>query len=42
MDIEKYLSEDVIEYIYSEIQNAQGNEVFFTGQIDESGVVAVG
>lgn len=39
MDIEKYLSEEVIEYIYLEIQNAQGNEVFFTGQIDESGIV---
>lgn len=39
MDILKYLSEDVIEYIYSEIENAQGNEVFFTGEIDETGLV---
>ncbi|MCQ2591680.1 MAG: DEAD/DEAH box helicase family protein [Treponema sp.] len=39
MDIKKYLSDKVIEKIKSAIEEADGNEVFFTGSIDETGLV---
>lgn len=39
MKIEKYLSEEVIQYIIEAISEAGGNEVFFTGQLDENGIV---
>ncbi len=39
MKITDYLTEEVIEDIFNSIEEAGGNEVFFTGQIDESGLV---
>jgi len=39
MKVEKYLSENVVEDIFNSIMEAGGNEVFFTGQIDENGIV---
>lgn len=39
MDISKYFKQDVIDFLRDSIQEAFGNEVFFTGQIDENGVV---
>lgn len=39
MEISKYLSEDVRAYIKSAISEASGNEVFFTGTVDENALV---
>ena len=39
MKITDYLTDEVIEDIFNSIEEAGGNEVFFTGQIDESGLV---
>ena len=39
MEISKYISDSVREQLRSEIKKADGNEVFFTGSIDESGLV---
>lgn len=39
MEISKYLADRVRETIRNEIKNAGGNEVFFTGTIDEEGLV---
>ncbi|MDY5123329.1 MAG: helicase C-terminal domain-containing protein [Treponema sp.] len=39
MDVLNRFTEEVIEFIKNEIKNADFNEVFFTGQIDESGVI---
>lgn len=39
MDVSKYLTEDVVEYIKNSILEAQGNEVFFTGKTDATGLV---
>ncbi len=39
MNIKKYLSEQVIDDIFNSILEAEENEVFFTGQIDENGIV---
>ena len=39
MKIEKYLSDDVIGFLREAIIEAGGNEVFFTGQIDNDGKV---
>lgn len=39
MKVDKYLTEEVVEDIFNSIEEAGGNEVFFTGQIDESGKV---
>lgn len=38
MEISRYLSDDVRKIIKSSIEDADGNEVFFTGQIDETGL----
>ena len=35
MDVSKYLTDEVITYIKNAIEEANGNEVFFTGLIDE-------
>lgn len=39
MNIKKYLTEQVIDDIFNSILDAGENEVFFTGQIDENGIV---
>lgn len=39
MNIKKYLTEQVIDDIFNSILEAGENEVFFTGQIDENGIV---
>lgn len=39
MDISKYFTQEVVDYLKEEIKKAGGNEVFFTGQIDENGVI---
>ncbi|MCR5063705.1 MAG: DEAD/DEAH box helicase family protein [Treponema sp.] len=39
MEISNYLSEEVRKEIKSAIEDAGGNEVFFTGTIDENGIV---
>ncbi len=39
MDVKKYLNQNVIDDIFNAILEADENEVFFTGQIDENGIV---
>lgn len=39
MEINKYLSKEVRDFLKSAIKEANGNEVFFTGEIDENGLV---
>ena len=39
MDILKVIDKKVIQVLRTEIEDASGNEVFFTGQIDENGIV---
>lgn len=39
MKIDKYFTLECIQYIKKEIQNANFNEVFFTGKIDAKGVI---
>lgn len=39
VEINQYLSQDVKDFLKSAIKEAGGNEVFFTGEIDEKGVV---
>ena len=39
MEVKNFLSAEVVKYMKSEIENADGNEVFFTGQIDSTGLV---
>ncbi len=39
MDINKYFSKECIQYIQNEIKAASFNEVFFTGKINQSGVI---
>ena len=39
MNIEKYFSSDVIDFIKNGIKEAGGNEVFFTGKIDSDGKI---
>ncbi len=39
MEISKYLSDEVREIMAAAIEDAGGNEVFFTGEIDEQGIV---
>jgi len=39
MEVKNFLSAEVVKYMKSEIEKADGNEVFFTGQIDSTGLV---
>ncbi|MCR4743304.1 MAG: DEAD/DEAH box helicase family protein [Treponema sp.] len=39
MDISKYISDDICKFLKNSISEAQGNEVFFTGLINEEGIV---
>lgn len=39
LDISKYISNDIINFLKKSIEEANGNEVFFTGQLDENGIV---
>jgi len=39
MDISKYISDEIRKEMKSAIEEAGGNEVFFTGQINEKGIV---